>query len=91
MASKKTLVLVDEAYIDFTEQVSLSSLVMENENLIIAKTFSKIFGLAGARIGYAIGNSKIIQQLSGITILGKWEYKRSFGSGCIGFLERCIF
>lgn len=63
-ATKKTMVLVDEAYIDFTDQQSLSTLVIENKNLIIAKTFSKIYGLAGARIGYAIANIKTIEKLS---------------------------
>jgi histidinol-phosphate aminotransferase len=63
-ATKKTMVLVDEAYIDYTEQQSLSSIAIENKNLIVAKTFSKIYGLAGARIGYAIGNKKTIEQLS---------------------------
>ena len=63
-ATKKTIVLVDEAYIDFTDQQSLSALTIENKNLIIAKTFSKIYGLAGARIGYAIAHIKTIEQLS---------------------------
>jgi len=40
--TKNALVLVDEAYIDFTDQQSLSNLVSENKNLVIAKTFSKI-------------------------------------------------
>ena len=63
-ATKKAVVLVDEAYIDFTDQQSLSSLVIENRNLIVAKTFSKIYGLAGARIGYGIANTKTLEQLS---------------------------
>jgi histidinol-phosphate aminotransferase len=63
-ATKKVLVLVDEAYIDFTNQESLAHLVTENKNLIIAKTFSKMYGLAGARVGYAIGNPMTIDQLS---------------------------
>jgi histidinol-phosphate aminotransferase len=63
-ATKKAMVLVDEAYIEFTDQQSLSSLVIENKNLVVAKTFSKIYGLAGARIGYAIANTKTIEQLS---------------------------
>lgn len=63
-ATKKAIVLVDEAYIDFTDQQSLSSLAVENKNLIVAKTFSKIYGLAGARVGYAIGNNKTLEQLS---------------------------
>ena len=65
-ATKKAMVLVDEAYIDFTDQQSLSSLVIENKNLVVAKTFSKIYGLAGARIGYAIANTKTIEQLGEI-------------------------
>jgi histidinol-phosphate aminotransferase len=63
-ASKKTIVLVDEAYIDFTNQQSTSTLSNENKNLIVAKTFSKIYGLAGARVGYAIANTATIAQLS---------------------------
>ena len=63
-ASKKVLVLVDEAYIDYTTQNSLSNLVRENQNLIVVKTFSKIYGLAGARIGYALAHPNTIEQLS---------------------------
>ncbi len=63
-ASKKALVLVDEAYIDFTEQPSLCDLVVDNKNLVIAKTFSKIYGLAGARVGYAVGHTATLEQLS---------------------------
>lgn len=63
-ATKKTLVFVDEAYIDFTKEQSLSSLVLENKNLIITKTFSKMYGLAGARIGYAVAASSTIEELS---------------------------
>ena len=62
--SKKSIVLIDEAYIDYTNQESLSALAIENKNVIIAKTFSKIYGLAGARIGYAIGNNKTTEELS---------------------------
>lgn len=63
-ATKKVIVLVDEAYIDFTNQQSLSNLVIENKNLIIAKTFSKMYGLAGARIGYAVANETTIYEIS---------------------------
>ncbi|MEG1025927.1 MAG: histidinol-phosphate transaminase, partial [Flavobacterium sp.] len=63
-ASKKAIVFVDEAYIDFTKEQSLSDLVIENKNLIITKTFSKMYGLAGARIGYAVANSSTIEELS---------------------------
>ena len=58
------IVLIDEAYLDFTTQQSLSTLVKDHKNVIIAKTFSKIYGLAGARIGYAIANQTTIDALA---------------------------
>ncbi|OMQ09952.1 histidinol-phosphate transaminase [[Flexibacter] sp. ATCC 35103] len=63
-ATKKAFVFVDEAYIDFTTEKSLSDLTIENKNLIITKTFSKMYGLAGARIGYAVAASSTIEELS---------------------------
>ncbi len=50
------IVFIDEAYVDFSEDglSSLSGLVKEHENLIVGRTFSKAFGLAGMRLGYAI-------------------------------------
>jgi histidinol-phosphate aminotransferase len=65
-ATKKVMVFVDEAYIDFTKEQSLSNLVLENKNLIITKTFSKMYGLAGARVGYAIAHSATIDELSSL-------------------------
>ncbi|MBE0390776.1 histidinol-phosphate aminotransferase [Flavobacterium sp. 7E] len=64
--SQKTLVLIDEAYLEFTKQQSISSIVNENKNIIITKTFSKIYGLAGARIGYAIAHKTIIDNLGNL-------------------------
>ena len=61
--AQNTIVLIDEAYLDFTNQPSLSNLVNDQKNIIIAKTFSKMYGLAGARIGYAIANKTIIDNL----------------------------
>ncbi|CAA9194937.1 histidinol-phosphate transaminase [Flavobacterium collinsii] len=63
-ATQRTIVFVDEAYIDFTDEPSLSDLVVSNKNLIITKTFSKMYGLAGARIGYAVAHSTVIDELS---------------------------
>jgi histidinol-phosphate aminotransferase len=65
-ATKKTIVFVDEAYIDFTKEQSLSELVPQNKNLIITKTFSKMYGLAGARIGYAVAASSTIEEISAL-------------------------
>lgn len=55
------IVMVDEAYIDFAPHHSLISLVEKNENLIICQTLSKAWGLAGARVGIAYANHKIIE------------------------------
>lgn len=70
-ASQKTMILLDEAYLDFTEEQSLSELVLENKNLVIAKTFSKIYGLAGARAGYAIAHAETIEA---ITKMQTWPH-----------------
>ncbi|WP_298475750.1 histidinol-phosphate transaminase [uncultured Maribacter sp.] len=62
-ASEKVMILIDEAYIDYTEEESLGNLGITNKNVIITKTFSKLHGLAGARIGYAIGHTSTIKKL----------------------------
>ncbi|WP_321429247.1 histidinol-phosphate transaminase [uncultured Methanolobus sp.] len=53
LESTKGLVFVDEAYVEFADS-NLSKLVLEYDNLIIGRTFSKAFGLAGLRIGYGL-------------------------------------
>lgn len=63
-ASQKAMILLDEAYLDFTKEQSLSELVLQNKNLVIAKTFSKIYGLAGARAGYAIAHAETIDTIA---------------------------
>lgn len=61
-----TLVLLDEAYIEFCKDVPdyPQSLTLRQENLLILRTFSKAYGLAGLRIGYGIGHPTLIEQLS---------------------------
>jgi histidinol-phosphate aminotransferase len=60
------LVVVDEAYIDFSENKSAISLLEEIPNLVVLQTFSKAYGLAGARIGMAFANPDIIAILNRI-------------------------
>lgn len=64
--SKKTLVLLDEAYIEYCDQPTLAGMVANNKNLVVAKTFSKIYGLAGARIGYALAHPETIDKLGSL-------------------------
>ncbi|MFD0797440.1 pyridoxal phosphate-dependent aminotransferase [Maribacter chungangensis] len=64
--SKKTMVFSDEAYYDFItdpDYPSMVSLVKENMNVIVSKTFSKVYGLAGIRIGYLIARPDIAARL----------------------------
>jgi histidinol-phosphate aminotransferase len=63
-ASKKTFVFIDEAYTEYAELPSLASLAITNPNIVVAKTFSKVYGLAGARVGYAIAHPDTIRALS---------------------------
>ena len=61
-----TLFVIDEAYIEFSEQSSMVSHVNQYENLIVTRTFSKAFGLAGMRLGYVCAHTSIINILAKI-------------------------
>jgi len=58
------IVLVDEAYLDYTHERSLCDLTKELQNLVIVRTFSKIYGMAGARIGYAVAHTDTITRIA---------------------------
>ena len=53
------LVILDEAYAEFAPDV-FTSLVTRSERLLVTRTFSKAFGLAGLRVGYGVGSSTIV-------------------------------
>ena len=55
----KNLVIIDEAYIDFSDESSLMYLIKIYDNLIILRSFSKSYSLAGLRLGYIITNPSI--------------------------------
>jgi histidinol-phosphate aminotransferase len=62
-ASPETTVLVDEAYHDFVEMPSYATaipLVKEDPRLVVSRTFSKVYGLAGFRVGYAVARPETI-------------------------------
>lgn len=66
--SKKTMVFSDEAYYDFITEPdypSMVELVKEGMNVIVSKTFSKVYGLAGMRIGYLVARPDVAQRLRG--------------------------
>ncbi|MEO3403454.1 histidinol-phosphate transaminase [Mucilaginibacter sp. CAU 1740] len=65
--SKKVTVFVDEAYIDYlpdAQAATMISAVKAGQNVIVARTFSKIYGLAGLRCGYVIAQPDTIKTLS---------------------------
>jgi histidinol-phosphate aminotransferase len=60
------IVVIDEAYIDFSPHTSFLDILKSNPNLIITQTLSKAWGMAGIRLGMAFANPFIIGQLNKI-------------------------
>jgi histidinol-phosphate aminotransferase len=60
-----SIVIVDEAYVDFGGETALD-LINEYDNLLVVRTFSKSRCMAGARIGYAMGNPYLIKVLTDV-------------------------
>lgn len=71
--SKRTIVFADEAYFDYIQDAnypSMIKLVKQGKNVIVARTFSKVYGLAGIRIGYLIARPDIISRLGKKSMAG---------------------
>jgi histidinol-phosphate aminotransferase len=60
---KSSIVLVDEAYIHFCDAASAIDLVKAGKDVIVLRTFSKLYGMAGLRCGVAIGRPDLLQKL----------------------------
>lgn len=90
-AAQKTIVFSDEAYYDFIDEKdypSMVSLVKKGENVIVSRTFSKVYGLAGLRVGYlvakpemarvlrnnVVANTNVLAIQAAITALGDDEF-----------------
>ena len=65
--SKKVTVFSDEAYLEFLEpsqQISMVDLVKKGDNVIVSRTFSKIYGLGGLRVGYIVAKPDLIRKIT---------------------------
>ncbi len=84
--SKRTTVYVDEAYLEFTNDYprnSMVELVRQEKNVIVSRTFSKIYGMAGMRIGYGLAKKEIADKvknfkMSWISSLGTYAAIESY-------------
>lgn len=74
-AAPDTLVVLDEAYVHYTETEGLLHLVRDYPNLVAMRTFSKAFGLAGLRVGFAVGAPEVIRAL--------WNAKPTWNVGAL--------
>lgn len=61
-----SIIAVDEAYIDFSENDTLTSEVLNHNNIVVIRTFSKAWGLAGIRCGYCVADEFIISLLMNV-------------------------
>jgi histidinol-phosphate aminotransferase len=62
-AEGRCLLVVDEAYGEFSDEASMATLLAEFQNLVVLRTFSKAWALAGARCGVALGSPAVIALL----------------------------
>lgn len=79
-----TLVVVDEAYIEYTNDPNFpdaSSWLDEFPNLVVTRTFSKAFGLAGVRVGYALSNPEVADMLNRV--------RQPFNVSSLGLAAAC--
>lgn len=92
------LVIVDEAYIDFADQVSFTQMLSQYPNLVVMQTFSKAWGMAGLRLGMAFASREIIEILDrvkppyninqvtqklALEALGNWDKVKQYTSELI--------
>jgi histidinol-phosphate aminotransferase len=65
-APRQTMILVDEAYYHYADSPDYESvipLIKDHSNLIVARTFSKIYGMAGLRCGYCVAQRETIERM----------------------------
>lgn len=96
--SDRVPIFVDEAYLEFmnpADKMSMIGLVNEGKNVIISRTFSKVHGMAGLRVGYIVAQPSFLEELSAVW-RGNMGLNITALKGAIAslqdeaFLESCI-
>lgn len=93
LEGSKGLVVIDEAYVEFSGQ-SVLPLLRKHPNLVVTRTFSKAYGLAGLRVGYAFGDPGIIELLD--RMRDSYNVNRLSQAGalaaldCTEYYEACV-
>jgi histidinol-phosphate aminotransferase len=70
LAASGAMVLLDAAYADFDPEVDLSPLVHEYHNVVLSRTFSKAYCLAGLRLGYVVGDAQVLDYVDRFLVPG---------------------
>lgn len=86
--SPDTIVLLDEAYIEYADGgvSSAEALALAMPNVIVSRTFSKCFGMAGLRVGYALGAAALLNRMQphampmGVNMLGLHAARAALGT-----------
>ena len=66
---REAVYVVDEAYIQFAPQADVMGLVKGRNNVLVLRTFSKAYGLAGMRVGYAVGHPDVVKKLRALSLV----------------------
>jgi histidinol-phosphate aminotransferase len=86
-AARKVPVLVDEAYFELApdpHRQSMASLVREGHDVLVTRTFSKVYGLAGFRIAYAMAQPDRIKLLNGRITTSRNQAGLAAATACLG-------
>jgi histidinol-phosphate aminotransferase len=95
---ESVLLIVDEAYCEYAggSQAYATAIVQhaERENLVVARTFSKVYGLAGIRLGFAVGSQSVLTRLAAQRLmLGLNELALAAGTAALrdsAHVARCV-
>ncbi len=80
-----TVLCLDEAYLEFAPEGMAPALDSDNRNVIRMRTFSKAYGMAGARVGYAIGHADLINSFN--KVRNHFGMNRASQAGALAALE----